>query len=186
MSKVIDQFPMTTGPLVVIPSGSDDTRRSFRVGFLRQQVPVLVEDKALPNLNWYAAAKIQVKGCDIGRVGDYGATVIVNDELPRAAFWLTDYALTGAGGLVDVEWQIRSCTDCLQEVLPVSGKIHLTDVGQRGMIVLASGYLGNGYELWMRVNSLAVGAQPVMLGLEVRASRFHGGPREVVKGSVSI
>lgn len=187
MSKVIDQFPnVAGGPLVVIPACEDDKRRSFRAAVARREIPVLVEDKATPNLNWWPGAAVRVAGAPMSRVGDNGAAIMSGEDLSRVAFWLQGYELASGGSTpIDVEWQLRSSSGCTPNVLD-RGKIHLTDIGQVGTIVQASGYECDGYELWFRVNSLIAGAEVVKLDLEIRGSRFHGAPRDVWKGSVSI
>lgn len=186
MAQVIEQFPVSPGPMVLVCTGDDaDTRRSFCAPVLNREIPVVVVDPATPNLGWHPAAKIQVQGRSIGRIMGTGPEIVVDDECKAVAFWLAKAeGLTNATP-TDVEWQVRSSSGCAANVLG-TGAVHLKDMSETGIIVQVSGYLGNGYELWMRVSSLTANAQVMRLTLEIRASRFHGGPREMWKGSVSI
>lgn len=178
----IDQFPVTTGPLITVPSPPDNSIHSYHVAATEREVPIVARDKDLPNLHWFPFVAIRAKGACIGRAMN-GSEVTVDRDLTRVAFYLTRLIPSDGSTLVDVDWQLRASSECTPEVIG-RGTIHLQSLQQVGLIVQASGWLCTQFELWFSISSGMVKAS---IGVDIMAGRSDdGAPRDVFKGSVSI
>lgn len=192
--KFIEQFPLTGGPLITLPTAPSPSFVSYHVSATEQIIPTRLPIPGKPNLNWFPVVAVRVATCASAGVGANNAPISINDSLGRVSFMMT--RLDNIDGLASpplIQFQIRTAIGCTPEVVG-TGVINVKGVGgfdAVGLIGQVSGFICTQYELWARIEGDPNPAPPakaprVGLGLDVIVDRFSSETPNFYKGSVSV
>ena len=176
MTTYIEQFPITGGPLMTVPTCDGPEFASYHLAVTQTTIPIVTPDVAKPNMGWFPVFAVRVEDKALSVLAANKSPIWVNSELTRMAVMLTRMVnVDAAVNPPDVQYQVRVSLGCTPEVV-AQGTIHIKDFGQIGLIAQVGGYIGTQYEFWARVPSTQVAPARVALGLDVIVDRFNGFP----------